>query len=195
VTVDEALAYGAVPIGRRIPGVDAVIADESGGILTGPGSGELLVATPFQTRGYLDQRLNQEKWRDGYFRTGDLVRRDENGLFFLAGRNDHQVKVRGVRLNLQEVEQVMLRHPDVLEAVAVAVPDDLTGNRLHAVVRRRPYSELKSIELRDHCTSSLPRISVPSTVEFVDHALPRSSTGKVDRCSVSVLRERVQHVD
>jgi acyl-CoA synthetase (AMP-forming)/AMP-acid ligase II len=83
----------------------------------------------------------------------------------------------------------------VLEAVVLTVPDDLTGNRLHAVVRRQPYSELNSIELRDHCKAMLPKVSVPSTVEFVDHALPRSSTGKVDRCSVSVLRERVQHVD
>jgi len=195
VSVDEALVHGAVPIGRPITGVDAVIVDEFGAVVDGPGSGELLVATPFQAPGYLSQPLNQEKWREGYFRTGDTVRRDENGLFFLAGRNDYHVKVRGVRTNLQEIEQVILSHSDVLEATVVAVPDKIAGNVLHALVRRRPDSCLNSIQLRVHSAAKLPRTAVPGVVEIIDHALPHTSTGKIDRKLVRVHREKMQLVD
>jgi acyl-coenzyme A synthetase/AMP-(fatty) acid ligase len=187
----DVIADGAVPIGTPIDGVDALVLDESGAPVTGAGTGELLVATPFQARGYFDDALNREKWRDGYFRTGDLVRRDEKGLVFLIGRHDHEVKVRGVRTNLQEVEHVVLGHPQVLEAAVVAVPDETAGNVLHAVVRRAPESELDGLGLRVHCAAGLPRTAIPGVIEIVDHALPRTSTGKVDR--KSVLRQRQTH--
>jgi acyl-coenzyme A synthetase/AMP-(fatty) acid ligase len=195
VTVDEALTHGTVPIGRPITGVNAVIVDGSGSVIDGPGSGELLVTTPFQACGYLDQRLNLEKWWEGYFRTGDTVRRDGNGLFFLDGRNDYHVKVRGVRTNLQEIEQVILSHPDVLEAAVVAVPDEISGNVLHTVVRRQPNSSLNSIQLRMHSAAKLPRTAVPSVVEIIDQALPRTSTGKIDRNLARIHCERMKIVN
>jgi acyl-coenzyme A synthetase/AMP-(fatty) acid ligase len=188
VDVDAALALGEVPIGRPIVGVDSVIVDADGAAVVGPGSGELLVATPFQAAGYVDRQRTAEKWRDGYFRTGDQVRRDADGLFFLAGRNDYHVKVRGVRTNLAEVEQVILDHPGVVEAAVVAVPDELAGNILHAVVRRKAAG-LNSIQLRKHCAENLPRTAVPGVVRIVDLPLPRTSTGKVDRNLLKTLGE------
>ncbi len=185
VDLDEVRALGTVPIGSPIAGVDAVVEND-----------ELLVRTPFQAHGYTDHLLNREKWRaDGFFRSGDIVRRTENGLFFLVGRNAHHVKVRGVRTNLGEVERVITAHPNVREAAVVAVPDELAGNVLHAVVRRQPDSSLNSIDLRVHCAAHLPRTAVPGVVEIVDHALPRTSTGKVDRNLVRVHREGMQLVD
>ncbi|RCG33285.1 hypothetical protein DQ384_02350 [Sphaerisporangium album] len=184
VTLEEVRELGVVPIGRPIEGVHATIVDEAGEVVTGAGAGELVVATPFQSRGYSEPRLDRERWRDGYFRTGDLVRRDERGLVFLTGRNDHQVKVRGVRTNLQEVERVVLAHPEVLEAAVVAVPDEAAGNVLHAVVRRLPGSGMNGLRLRVHCAAGLPRTAIPGVIEIVDQALPRTSTGKIDRTSV-----------
>ncbi|MET1071177.1 MAG: AMP-binding protein [Umezawaea sp.] len=180
----EVAAHGVVPIGTPIDGVDALVVGESGDVLTGAGTGELVVSTPFRSRGYFDRRLNGEKWRDGYFRTGDLVRRDDQGLVFLLGRNDHQVKVRGVRTNLQEVEQVVLAHPHVSEAAVIAVPDETAGHVLHAVIRRVAGSAVNSLQLRVHCAAGLPRTAIPGVIEIVDHALPRTSTGKVDRNSL-----------
>jgi acyl-coenzyme A synthetase/AMP-(fatty) acid ligase len=153
------------------------------------------VTTPFQTCGYLEQRLNQEKWQGGYFHTGDTVQRDQNGLFFLTGRNDYHVKVRGVRTNLQGIEQVILDHSDVREAAVVAVPDETSGNILHAIVRRQPYSSLNSIQLRVHIAAKLSRSAVPGVVEIVDQALPRTSTGKIDRNLVRIHHERMQRVN
>ncbi|MET0134524.1 MAG: AMP-binding protein, partial [Kibdelosporangium sp.] len=195
VNVSEALDRGAVAIGRPITGVTTRIVDEAGAVVPAAGSGELLVASPFQAHGYLDPRLTGQKWRDGFYHTGDLVTRDQDGLVFLAGRNDFHVKVRGVRTNLQEVEHVVLGHEDVLEAAVIAVPDEITGHQLRAVVRRRPRSSLDSIQLRVHCAAKLPRTAIPALVEIVDDELPRTSTGKVDRRVLATLEERNRRVD
>ncbi|MFF2548194.1 AMP-binding protein [Kitasatospora sp. NPDC058063] len=198
-------ADGPVPIGRPLPGVHAVIVDADGGIVTGPGTGELHVATPFQTAGYLDREQNADRFathrHEGearrYFRSGDLVRRDRDGRITLEGRNDHQVKVRGTRVNTHEVEQVLLDHPDVVEAAVLAVPDPVAGRLLRSVVRRAPDSRLNSLALRRHCAQRLPLTAVPSTLLITDDPLPRTSTGKIDRtpiertCSQSQLQSQL----
>lgn len=184
----QVLVQGVMPIGLPVDAVQVSIVDADGAEVTGAGTGELVVRTPFRARGYLDPRLDAERWRDGWFATGDLVRRDATGTFFLAGRNDHQVKVRGVRTNLQEVEQVVLAHPEVLEAAVVALPDPDVGNVLLAVVRVRAGSGTNGLHLRLHCAAGLPRTAIPGAFELVDGALPRTSTGKVDR---TVLRDRI----
>ncbi|MGQ0776808.1 MAG: AMP-binding enzyme [Pseudonocardiales bacterium] len=105
------------------------------------------------------------------------------------GRSDFQVKVRGVAINTAEVEQVLLEHPDVLEAAVLARPDPLAGRRLVAAVQRTPASGLNSLALREHCARRLPRMAVPSTMRIGDEPLPKTSTGKVDRTAVDRLRE------
>ena len=181
VHVIDPAADGPVPIGRPIPGVHAVVVDEDGKTVVGEGTGELLVSTPFQAGRYLDPALTEKAWSEGFFRSGDRVRRDADGLFHLVGRTDFQVKVRGVRTNLQEVERVMLDHPGVADAVVLAVPDDTAGHRLHAIVRRAPGEALNSLGLRRHCAVNLPRTAVPSGLDITDEEFPRTSTGKVDR--------------
>lgn len=195
IDVAAAEAGGAVPIGRPIRGVRAQVVDEAGAVVTGAGQGELLVRTPFQAVGYTDRRRTGERWRDGWYRTGDQVRRDASGLHFLAGRNESHVKVRGVRTNVQEVERILLDHADVVEAAVLALPDDLAGTSLHAVVRRRAASDLDSIRLRVHCADRLPRTSIPAVVHIVEEALPRTSTGKVDREMLARDQEEQRHAD
>ncbi|MFJ6140302.1 AMP-binding protein [Kitasatospora sp. NPDC092286] len=191
--VDGTEPTGApVPIGRPLPGVHAVIVGADGTILTGPGTGELHVATPFQTDGYLGREQDTDRFATHphgpetlrYFRSGDLVRRDRDGRITLEGRNDHQVKVRGVRVNTHEVEQVLLDHPDVVEAAVVAVPDPVAGRLLRSVVRRAPASTLNTLTLRQHCARRLPLTAVPSALRIVDDPLPRTSTGKIDHTLV-----------
>ncbi|MFJ8888521.1 AMP-binding protein [Streptomyces sp. NPDC102402] len=178
------------PLGRPLPGVHAVVVAPDGHVLEGAGSGELYVSTPFQSHGYLDARARPAAFvpdprgtADGprFFRSGDLVHRDADGRHTLLGRTDFQVKVRGVRVNPQEVEHVLLDHPDVTEAAVLARPDPVAGNLLHAVVRRTPGSGLNSLALRGHLARGLPRAAVPGTVRITDEPLPRTSTGKVDR--------------
>ncbi|MGW0465442.1 AMP-binding protein [Streptomyces sp. NPDC003027] len=190
--VDPAGPAARMPIGRPLPGVDALVLDAGGQVLPGPGTGELVVSTPFQTDGYLRSALNEHAFteRDGrvYYRTGDIVSRSETGLFTLEGRADWQVKVRGVRTNLQEVETVVASHPDVAEAVVVALPDEEAGVRLHAHVARRAASSLSGLGLRVHVGRSLPRHAIPSSFHVTDAPIPRTSTGKPDRNLIKANR-------
>lgn len=176
----------SLPLGVPLPGVAAdLVAD--GEILTGPGVGELVVRTPFQSSGYHDNPSGafgpHPVHDDGeqYFRSGDLVRRTEDGEYFLEGRADFRVKVRGQQVYLQHVEEVLLAAEGVVEAAAVAVPDVHAGRRLHAVVRRREDSKLNSLVLRKFLSERLPSAAIPSTLHIGPEPLPRTSTGKVDR--------------
>jgi acyl-coenzyme A synthetase/AMP-(fatty) acid ligase len=176
----------ALPLGEPLPGVHAdLVAD--GEILTGPGVGELVVRTPFQSPGYHNNATGAfgphpvADDGDQYFRSGDLVRRTESGEYFLEGRADFRVKVRGQQVYLQHVEEVLLAAEGVVEAAAVAVPDVHAGRRLHAVVRRREGSKLNSLVLRRYLAEKLPSAAIPSTLHIGPEPLPRTSTGKVDR--------------
>jgi amino acid adenylation domain-containing protein len=185
-----------VPVGQPIPNVTARVQTDDGTELEGAGTGELFVWTPFQTRGYLRSDLNAEKFVtiDGdertFYRTGDIVRRHADGTLTLEGRADFYVKVRGVRVSTQVVEQAVQEHPAVVEVAVVAVPDELAGARLHAVIRREADAKLNSLMLRQHLATRLARTEMPSTIEIVTEPLPKTSTGKVDRKSITAQLER-----
>ncbi|GAA2637952.1 AMP-binding protein [Streptomyces vastus] len=178
-----------LPLGQPLPGVHALLVTGDGAVLDGPGTGELYVSTSFQSEGYLGtaaasgafvphpERADGRRW----FRTGDLVCRSADGALTLVGRKDFQVKVRGVRVNPQEVEHRLLDHPGVTEAAVLALPDPVAGHALHAVARRTPGSGLNSLTLRGHLARGLARAAIPSTLLITDDPLPRTSTGKVDR--------------
>ncbi|MER7179426.1 AMP-binding protein [Streptomyces hyaluromycini] len=200
-----------LPVGRPLPGVDAVVLGHDGAVIETEGRGELLVRTPFQTSGYLNPAQDAGRFvRVGsvaaagachddssppYYRTGDVVRRLNDGTVVLEGRNAFHVKVRGVRTNLQEIEQVLLQHPDVADAVVVAVPDDLAGHHLHATVRRSQGTDLNSLRLRGYCADRLPRTAIPKRFKITDHPLPSTPTGKVDRPAIRAqLEEEATHV-
>jgi acyl-coenzyme A synthetase/AMP-(fatty) acid ligase len=167
---DEAATADVLPLGEPLPGVESYVA----------GDGELVVSTPFQAAGYVDGATFPE--RDGriWYHTGDLVNRDDAGRLILAGRTDFQVKVRGVRVSLEEIEQVLLAHPDVAEAAVVALPDPAAGNRISAVVRPRS-SGLTGLKVRSWCAARLTRTAIPSVFDLRTDALPIGVTGKVDR--------------
>lgn len=191
IDVERDLRRGAIPLGEPLPGVSALIVRD-GRTLHGAGSGELWVSTPFQATGYLGPRARDGGFAPppdghparGHFRSGDLVRRDATGTVLLDGRTDAVVKVRGVRVNLQAVERALLTDPDVDEAAVVAVDDRLAGKRLHGVVRRRRGARVDTVRLRARCARDLGRIAVPATIEVRDDALPKTTTGKVDRAAV-----------
>lgn len=183
---------GPLPLGDPIPGVRSLIVAEDGSVVAGPGVGELWVSTPFQSSGYLggtgeDGRFTAHPADPAglrWYRTGDLVRRDPDHTVFLVGRTDCRVKVRGIGVDIGEVERALLGHRQVLGVGVVPVPHPVAGVRLHAVVQRLPDSGLNSLALRQHCASVLPHGAIPDVVRVVDDPLPRTSTGKVDRAAV-----------
>ncbi|MGH3756304.1 AMP-binding protein [Actinophytocola sp.] len=185
----DALPSGPIPLGEPVSGVSVLVVDDTGAVVDREGTGELYVRTPFQTTGYLDETLTLDRFvphptgaaYGSYYRTGDLVEVGPDGRITLIGRTDFQVKVRGVRTNLGEIERVLAEHQDITETVTIAIPDPIAGNRLHAVSRRRGGSGLTGLELRQYLADRLPRTAIPSTLQLIDDALPRTSTGKPDR--------------
>jgi acyl-coenzyme A synthetase/AMP-(fatty) acid ligase len=176
-----------VPIGRPLPGVVARI--DGGGA-----EGELLVSTPFQTPGYLHQSPDGDppflRLPDSdrvFYRTGDIVRRAEDGAYHLVDRISRIVKVNGVRTSLAEVEAVLTGHPDVAEAVVFAVPDPVAGTVLHAAVLPRERRAPDTLALRGHCRRRLAASAVPSRYHVLPSDLPRTPTGKPDRVRIQAL--------
>jgi amino acid adenylation domain-containing protein len=177
-----------VPIGRPIDGTELFAVTE-GGRLAEPGEvGELYVQGPTVMQGYWgdDQRTARSlvrhpcapRPREPAYRTGDFVWRDEAGEYHLVGRRDAQVKTRGYRVELGEIEAVLHSHPAVADCVVVALPDDTVTNRLAAAVIAA--DGVSAQDLAWFCGERIPPYMVPERFELMD-ALPRTSTGKADR--------------
>jgi L-proline---[L-prolyl-carrier protein] ligase len=172
-----------VPIGRAIAGVQLAIEGADGRAVERGAVGELLVRGPTVMHGYWGdaERTARTLSFDGgerTYRTGDLVRESDGGALMFLGRRDAQIKTRGYRVELGEIETALYGLAAVVECAVVAIPDDAITNRLKAfVVTREP---LTGAELAAHCRERLPRYMIPDEFEFSD-GLPKSSTGKIDR--------------
>jgi acyl-coenzyme A synthetase/AMP-(fatty) acid ligase len=120
--------------------------------------------------------------KDGWVRTGDVYRRDEDGFYFHIGRSDDCFKVRGLWVSPIEVESVLISHEAISEAAVVSGVDDsgLATARAYVVIRQGERGEALKGEIRRFAGSRLPQYKVPSQIEFIEE-MPRTSTGKVQR--------------
>ncbi|GJF07543.1 class I adenylate-forming enzyme family protein [Pseudonocardia sp. D17] len=116
---------------------------------------------------------------DGWFRTGDLVRRDEEGFVHIVDRIKDVVIRGGENVYCAEVEEVLAEHPDVQEAAVVGVPDPLLGEEVAAVVRVATGASVTAEDLRDHARQRLAAFKVPTRFVVGSDALPRNAAGKV----------------
>ncbi len=180
----------SVPIGRPWADTEMLLVDDEDRALDGAVVGELLVSTDTMMDGYwrrpeLTARSICTRSDTGttrrWYRTGDLVRRDADGMLFFIGRTDHQVKVRGHRIEIEAVEAVVAEASEVT-ACAVLVERG-SEDRLVALVTPARDDTTSVIAL---VRSRLPRYAVPAEVIGVE-SLPRTGTGKVDRVAASSL--------
>jgi len=183
--------YGERPresIGLPFPDTDVRIVDEATGERDLPvgETGELLVRGPQVMRGYWHNDADTDAvLRNGWLYTGDLVRQDETGFFFLMDRKKDMIKSRGENVYPREVEEILLKHPAIKDAVVVGVPDPQLGEAIKAYIVLREGCRLSKGELLQHCRPWLARFKMPTAVEFRPE-LPRSVIGKALR---RLLRE------
>ncbi|HVR99644.1 MAG TPA: non-ribosomal peptide synthase/polyketide synthase, partial [Thermoanaerobaculia bacterium] len=189
--VTATASAGRATIGRPAPGRCAHVLDQRGGLVPVGVAGELCLGGPLLARGYLGRpALTGERFVPDPFagewggepgsrlyRTGDLARRLPNGELEFLGRVDHQVKVRGFRIEMGEIESVLGSHPAVRECV-VAVREDVPGVRMLVAYATGDLPEAG--ELRAFLAERLPEYMVPA-VFVPSEALPLSPNGKVDR--------------
>ncbi len=175
-----------LPIGMACTGFTCQVMDEQAQPAPAGEVGELWVGGPGVALGYWGQPertaaafvpdpAGTESAR--MYRTGDLVRLAPGGHYQFLGRRDHQIKSRGYRIEIGEIEATLLAHPAVLEAIVLPVPDALIGNRLLAtlVARTAPPEDLMQF-----LAQRLPAYMLPQRLEWLE-SLPKTSTGKVDR--------------
>jgi acyl-coenzyme A synthetase/AMP-(fatty) acid ligase len=184
-------ATKSIPIGKACENTVLIAVDENGECITEPGREGLLYAWGSTvTRGYFGRPVETTKAflanpfvegrEEKLYATGDWVTLDEQGNYIFIGRKDHQIKTRGYRVELGDIEAVLYANPAIHEAVAIPIPDDLLGNTIKAVIVPAGPDLLTEQDVKRHVASSLPRYMVPETVEFRT-ALPRTATDKVDR--------------
>ncbi len=191
VVSEEDAAARTVPIGKPMPGARAIVIDDLGEACAPGRMGEILIRTPYRTLGYLDQpELTRQVFianpfgdraDDVVYKTGDLGRMRDDGSFEYLGRRDHQVKIRGIRLELGPIEAALRSHPAIADA-AVVDRADVQGNRFLCAyfVLTNEMSGVAAGALVDHLRQRLAAAALPAAFVRMD-ALPRTLSGKIDR--------------
>ena len=170
--------------GLAVTGYEIRLLDGQGGVVEGAGRGDLHVRGGSAIPYYLNKpEKTAESIRDGWVRTGDVYRRDEDGFYWFEGRSDDLFKSSGMWVSPGEVEDALCGHPAVLEAAVVAQADAAGANVVTAYVALRPghaAGDPLAEQIKEQAAKSLPRYKRPQRIHFMDQ-LPRTATGKVQR--------------
>lgn len=174
---------GSGSCGIPAPFREAYVADEEGRPVADGQTGELLVRGPGITLGYYKrQEATEAAFIDGWFRTGDLFRRDERGYFYVVGRKKDMIRRAGENIAAHELESVLVALPEVAEAAVVPVKDDTRGEEVKAYVVLQPgVARAQALDrLIEHCQRSLAPFKVPRYFAFRD-SFPKTASGKVSK--------------
>ena len=170
-------------IGVPIPGTDVRVVDAETGEQEVPFGepGELVVKGPQVMKGYWQMPEETARTlREGWLHTGDIARMDEEGCLYIVDRKKDMINTSGFKVYPREVEEVLYQHEEVVEAVAVGVPDEYRGETVKAFVVRKPGNAVSEEELVSYCKENLAPYKVPKVLEFRDE-LPKSAVGKLLR--------------
>jgi amino acid adenylation domain-containing protein len=191
-----------IPIGKPIEGTRALVLDAKARACAPGAVGEIYIRTPFRSLGYFNQpALTSEVFiqnpfsddpNDIVYRTGDLGRILDDGNFEFLGRQDQQVKIRGVRIELKEIEDLLRSYP-LVKDVAVLDREDVSSNKYlcaYVVLAEKRETSV----LRDFLMQSLPAYMVPSAFVVLDE-LPRTVSGKLDRRALPTPAEAYARED
>ena len=179
--VDGPRKFGS--IGMALQTHELKIVDEKGDDARRGEAGELVIRSPTVMKGYFrDPAATAAVMRDGWLLSGDLATMDEDGYIFIVGRKKEIIVRGGENVAPLEVEQVIARHPAVLEAIAVGIPDRVLGEAIGACVVRR--GEVSESELIAFSAKQMASFKVPTRIVFID-TLPRNAIGKLIRTDLT----------
>jgi long-chain acyl-CoA synthetase len=183
VTANASRLYLAKPAscGRVVPTLDAKLVDELGeDVVADPDAlGELCVRGAVVIKGYLNRpEATADAIRDGWFRTGDIARIDEDGFVFIVDRAKDMVLRGGENVYCSEVETAIYEHPDIAEAAVFGVPDERLGEDVAAAVVLRDGAALSAADLQAFLAERIAKYKIPATIWIRGEALPRNANGK-----------------
>jgi acyl-CoA synthetase (AMP-forming)/AMP-acid ligase II len=166
-------------------GPEVAIMDDKGRLLAPGQVGEIVIRGRNVTRGYENNaKANAESFVDGWFRTGDQGVLDAEGYLSITGRIKEIINRGGEKISPREVDEVLMDHPAVAQAVAFAVPHDKLGEDIAAAVVLREGAAATERELRDFCAARLADFKVPRKVLILDE-IPKGATGKLQRIGLA----------
>jgi acyl-CoA synthetase (AMP-forming)/AMP-acid ligase II len=182
------MASNPLPPAARKPGSvgiaagpDVEIMDEGGNILERGRKGEVVIRGPNVTRGYeANDKANAEAFSDGWFRTGDQGVFDDEGYLTITGRLKEIINRGGEKISPREVDEVLLDHPAIGQAVTFALPHDKLGEEVAAAIVLREGAEASESEIRDFAAQRLADFKVPRKIIFLEE-IPKGATGKLQR--------------
>ncbi|MEO8135975.1 MAG: AMP-binding protein [Betaproteobacteria bacterium] len=164
---------------RSIPLSEIAVVDEEGHPVPDGQVGELVVRTPIVMKGYYrDPDQTAAAFRDGWFLTGDLGRRDAEGYFWFVARKKDIIRKRGENISGAELDAVVNSHPEVINSATIPVPSPLGEDDILVAVIRKPEAQLTAHDIADWCRARLAPFKVPRYVVFVDE-LPLTPTHRV----------------
>jgi long-chain acyl-CoA synthetase len=169
-------------VGRPVPTVEIEVVDPDGKPVPVGETGEIWLRGPtIMRRGYWNRpdASAEAITPEGWFRSGDIGRFDEDGFLYLVDRQKDMIIRGGENVYCVEVEEVLYEHSDVIDAAVVGVPHKVLGEEVKAVVQVKPGSTATVESLRTHCATRLADFKVPAYVELRDEPLPRNPAGKV----------------
>ena len=169
-------------IGVPVPSTDATVLDDDGRVLPMGQVGEICLRGPQVMAGYWNHPDETAKviTADGWLRTGDMGMMDERGSFRITDRKKDMIVVSGFKVFPNEIEDVVTMHPGVLEAAAIGVPDERSGESVKVIVVRKD-PQLTEADLLAHCRQHLTGYKMPRVVAFRNEPLPKTNIGKILR--------------
>lgn len=168
-------------IGRPAPWIQVRLVDDEEKDVPEGEIGEIVLKSWVVMDGYYkDEALTKEVLKNGWFHTGDLGRRDGEGMYYICGRKKDMVKVAGQIVFPAEIEEALHKHLSVAEAAVIGVPDTLRGEALKAFIVLKNGTQLAEAEARQFCREHLAHFKIPHSFSFVE-SLPKTRTGKIDK--------------
>lgn len=159
--------------------IDVRIVDDEGRDVTVGEAGELLLRGPAMTPGYWrNPRATETAIQDGWFHTGDILRQDDDGYYYVVDRKKDMYISGGENVYPLEVEHFLRTHPAIAETAVVGVPDEKWGEVGKAFIVTQPNANLRSEDILEFCQGKLAKYKIPKHVAFVQ-ALPKSDSGKI----------------
>ena len=167
-------------IGLPAPSTDVKIVREDGSTADLNEAGEMMVKGPQVMKGYYNrQEATDDILTDGWLATGDIAEQDENGYFKIVDRKKDMILVSGFNVFPNEIEEVAMMHDGVVEAAAVGVPHEVSGEIIKLFIVKKDDS-LTQKNIVEHCAKHLTNYKVPKLIEFRDD-LPKTNVGKILR--------------
>jgi long-chain acyl-CoA synthetase len=166
--------------GRATPILEIKVVDDQGDDLPAGERGEICFKGPNLIRGYWNNpEATAEAIQDGWLRTGDIGRVDDEGFVYVEDRAKDMVLRAGENIYCAEVEAVLYEHPAVYEAAVFGLPDERLGEQVAAAIYPKPGQSVTVEELQDHVRRHLAGFKVPTYVQIVHEQLPRNASGKI----------------